>query len=713
MAHLDTSLHSQKAGFRWQRAFWNSSARRTLAIAAFNMAVLWCIAGAVVWQGYRDAVADGKRTAANFSLATAAYTQQALLAADLILRSMLDWVADEDIQSEAQFVETMRQQRLHDVMQDRVVALPQVSIALVFDKQANLLNSSLDGPAPPSERQALQARLNSAGPPLSSSRALMDPSVKRWTFYLSRKIASKSDRLLGMASVGMDSDYFANLFRSISLGEDCSASLFRLDGALLATTLTTPDLMGKTFDDAPALRMIRQGLSGTAEFISGPRWWNLADSQSRIVAPRQVDGFPLLVTVTLGERALFSQWRLRLYFVVALAVLVSAIVVLVTAHLLRLGARTEAAAQLAAERRLLAALIDTPAALCAVLDGQGRVIYCNERFREIVAAGRQPDNVLRDPVVRGGDPILAFAANVDPHPLESDLEVIWPGRAPCYLHFSASHQSLPEIGHCTILVGHDETLRRQAQQAITQTAKLVTLGEMTTGIAHELSQPLNVIKMAAQNALAEVAPDEAHGADAGAITLPSDSELRPFLAGKLNRIMAQVDRAAAIIARMRVFGRTPGGPPGTFDLRYACREALSLVEQRLRSAGISVRQELGDAPLEVRGHENLLEQALVSLLLNARDALQQSPKTDKTITLSACRGNAGHVLLTVADNGPGVPADTRDRIFEPFFTSKPTGHGAGLGLALSFGIVREAGGTLSLLPSDIGAAFQIDLPGAS
>jgi C4-dicarboxylate-specific signal transduction histidine kinase len=713
LAQLDTLLQSQRAGRRGYRSPWSAGACRTLAIAAFNLVVLWSIAGAVVWQGHRDAVADGKRTAANFSLATAAYTQQALLAADLILRSMLDWVADENIQSEAQFVETMRQQRLHDVMQDRVVALPQVSIALVFDKQANLLNSSLDRAAPPSERQALQARLDSTGPPLSSSRALMDPSVKRWTFYLSRKIASKSDRLLGMAAVGVDSDYFANLFRKISLGEDCSVSLFRLDGALLATTLTTPDLMGRTFDDAPALRMIRQGLSGTAELVNGPRWWDTSDSQSRIVAPRQVEGFPILVAVTIGERALFSQWRLRLYFIVALALLVSVLVALVTARLLRLGARTESAAHLAAERRLLAALIDTPAALCAVLDGQGRVIYCNERFREVVAGGRKPDDIMRDPAVRGGSPILAFAASIDAHPLESDLEVSWPGKPPCYLHFSASRQLLPEIGHCTILVGHDETPRRQAQQTISQTAKLVTLGEMTTGIAHELSQPLNVIKMAAQNALAEVAPGESRHPDDGTTAPSSDAELRPFLAAKLNRIMAQVDRAAAIIARMRVFGRTPSGPPGTYDLRHACREALTLVEQRLRSAGIAVREELGDVPLEVRGHENLLEQALVSLLLNARDALQQSSRTGKTITLSARRGSDGHVLLTVADNGPGVPAEIRDRIFEPFFSSKPTGHGTGLGLSLSFGIVREAGGTLSLLPGDVGAAFQIDLPGAS
>jgi len=88
-------------------------------------------------------------------------------------------------------------------------------------------------------------------------------------------------------------------------------------------------------------------------------------------------------------------------------------------------------------------------------------------------------------------------------------------------------------------------------------------------------------------------------------------------------------------------------------------------------------------------------------------------RPDKTIVLSASRGSNGHVLVTVSDNGPGVAAEIRERIFEPFFTSKPTGQGTGLGLSLSFGIIREAGGTLSLLHSEEGAAFQIDLPEAT
>jgi C4-dicarboxylate-specific signal transduction histidine kinase len=716
LSHLDTLLQAQLAGRRQQGSFWSSSGRGILVIAALNIVLLWSVTGGVVWQSYRDAVDDWKRTATNFSLTTAAYTQQTLVATDLMLRSMLDWIADEDIVSETQFADVMKQRQFHDTMRDRLAGLPQVGVASIFDKQGYLLSSSTDWPAPSihiGQRETFLAQVGPNSRPVSISRAVPDLNTKRWTFYLSRKINSKAGELLGVAVVGIDSDYFASLFRLISLGQDSSVSLFRLDGALLATTLQMPDLMGKTYEDAQPVRMIRDGLSGTAQITHESKWWAApSDPERRIVSARQVEVFPVLVSVAIGDKTFLGQWRERLYFIITLALLLSAVAVLVTAQILRLSARSEAAARLAAERRLLAALIDTPAALCAVLDQQGRVIYCNDRFRQVVAHDNEPGDILRDEAVRGAAPILAFAAGNDVRGIEVDLQVTRPGEATHHLHFSLSHGSLPEIGDCTILMGHDETLRHQARQAIAQTATLVTLGEMTTGMAHELSQPLNVIKMAAQNALSEVTPAEPPR-PAGFRPPMDEAELRPFVAGKLGRIMAQVDRAASVIARMRVFGRTPEGEPAVFDVREACRGALTLVGQRLRNTGVTVRKELGEQPLRVRSHQNLLEQALVNLLVNARDALQQSLRADKTIVLSTSRGSNGHVLITVADNGPGVPVEIRERIFEPFFTSKPTGQGTGLGLSLSFGIVREAGGTLSLLPGEEGAAFQIDLPEAA
>jgi C4-dicarboxylate-specific signal transduction histidine kinase len=177
--------------------------------------------------------------------------------------------------------------------------------------------------------------------------------------------------------------------------------------------------------------------------------------------------------------------------------------------------------------------------------------------------------------------------------------------------------------------------------------------------------------------------------------------------------VAQVDRAADIISRMRIFGRASDAPAATFDVRDACNSALALVGPRIRSMGIAVREDLGSHALTMLGQRGLLEQVIVNLLMNARDALRNAPRADKQIEVTTRSAPDGHIMIDVADNGPGVPLAIRDRIFEPFFTAKPTGQGTGLGLALSFGIVRDAGGLLSLVPSESGATFRIDLPAAS
>jgi PAS domain-containing protein len=427
LSQLDTLLQARLAQRRQQGPFWSSSGRGILVIAALNIVLLWSVTGGVVWQSYRDAVDDWKRTAANFSMTTAAYAQQTLVATDLMLRSMLDWVADDDIVSESQFTEVIKEHRFHEAIHDRLVGLPQVGVASIFNKEGYLLSSSSGWPAPSiyvGERETFLAQIGPNSPPVSISRALPDLNSKRWTFYLSRRIKSKTDQLLGVASRRRRFGVFLqpvslDLARCGQLGVAVPSRW-----ALLATTLQTPDLLGKTFANAAAIRMIREGLSGTAQITQEPMWWNPSDAETRIISSHAVEGFPVLVTVTIGDKTFLGQWRERLYFILTLALLLSAVAVLVTAQILRLSARTEAAARLTTERRLLAALIDTPAALCAVLDQQGQVIYCNDRFRELVARGNEPDDILRDEAVQGAAPILAFAAGKDARGIEVDL----PGR---------------------------------------------------------------------------------------------------------------------------------------------------------------------------------------------------------------------------------------------------------------------------------------------
>lgn len=263
MSQLDTLLQARRSGRQQQGSSWSAGGRGILVIAALNIVLLWGVTGAVLWQIHRDEVTDWKRVAVNLSLTTTAYVQQTLVATDLMLRSMLDWVAEADIQSDAEFADPMKQPRFREAMRDRLAGLPQASIASIYSKEGHLLSSSADGSAPThiGEHETFRAQVGPDSPPISISRSLPDANAKRWTFYLARRITAKTGQLLGVAIVGVEANYFADLFRQILLDDDSSVSLFRSDGALLATTLSKPGLMGGIYADAAPVRMIREGLS--------------------------------------------------------------------------------------------------------------------------------------------------------------------------------------------------------------------------------------------------------------------------------------------------------------------------------------------------------------------------------------------------------------------------------------------------------------------
>lgn len=246
--------------------------------------------------------------------------------------------------------------------------------------------------------------------------------------------------------------------------------------------------------------------------------------------------------------------------------------------------------------------------------------------------------------------------------------------------------------------------QRKIDHALAVRARLVALGEMTTSIAHEISQPLTVIQLAAHNALADGRGDEERGARP-----MGDAEFRAYSTAKLERICRQVDRAAGILARMRISGRhLDDGAPGC-DMRSACRSAVAAAMAVLQRDGITLQLDLPVDPLPVAVPQATLEQVISGLLSNAREALLDSSSDDRRIVVTASRVK-DRVLVRVADNGPGIAPQHRERIFEPFFTTKSNASHLGLGLSLAFGVVHDADGRLSLLERGEGAVFQIELP---
>jgi C4-dicarboxylate-specific signal transduction histidine kinase len=257
------------------------------------------------------------------------------------------------------------------------------------------------------------------------------------------------------------------------------------------------------------------------------------------------------------------------------------------------------------------------------------------------------------------------------------------------------------------MMGVDETDRRDAELRLIDASRLATLGEMASSVAHELNQPLAVARLAAE-ALAEMAADSPAG------------EFRDFALQKLERIVAQTERAAAIIRDLRNYARRPEGRGAPFDAAAAVRTAADLVQEQMRLARIRLVVSVTGETLVVFGHANRLQQVLINLLLNARDAILERPAGEKpmhyvgNIFIAVSGSEDGGAVIVVEDDGAGIPDAVLPRLFEPFFTTKPLGHGTGLGLSISYDIVRQMGGAFTAENRrEGGARFRIVFPPAA
>lgn len=244
----------------------------------------------------------------------------------------------------------------------------------------------------------------------------------------------------------------------------------------------------------------------------------------------------------------------------------------------------------------------------------------------------------------------------------------------------------------------DISERKASEDQLLQSDKMASLGRMISGTAHELNQPLNFIKMAASN-LRENA-------------VRGRLEAEKFIP-KLENVLAQVERASAILLQMRIFGRTSKEAPSAINIQHTVEAAILMAEPQMELDGTQLVTEVKASDIYVRALPVMLEQVLLNLFINANDAIHSrhdagdSAEGEIKITIDR---NERSAVITVADNGPGIPPDVLPKIFEPFFTTKPPKEGTGLGLSISYGIIRDMGGVLRAKSSRKGARFIIELP---
>lgn len=414
-----------------------------------------------------------------------------------------------------------------------------------------------------------------------------------------------------------------------------------------------------------------------------------------------------------GENVAKDQYDLSIQHWSLTSLLLCAVVVI----LALLYRQQRIAVKLQSEMEQLNSLFQSTGAYSLMLDRDERIVMVNQALRELRGDGDRAMAGEHYSISENGglsrETIAQWKAATSAEilkPVEYESRVVdITGDTRIIKNTATPIQDKTGRLQYVVLIGVDDTERRQAEIRLFDASRLANLGEMASGVAHEINQPLAVIRMAADSLQEELDSEEA---------LADPASLLDFMREKLQRISAQTDRASGIIRELRTVARKPSDEAQPFALADAARISADLLSEQLRASRVELALHLPEgAGPTVLGQVSRLQQVVINLVLNARDAIVETALPDTVGTLGHVSVRVfedlkkGTATIFVEDDGSGIPETALPRLFEPFFTTKPTGKGTGLGLSISYNIVRHMHGELSAENRpEGGACFKISLP---
>jgi len=370
--------------------------------------------------------------------------------------------------------------------------------------------------------------------------------------------------------------------------------------------------------------------------------------------------------------------------------------------------RKHAEQELARERQFSNAVIQTAGALIVVLDTQGRIVQFNRACEEATGLsikemkGRSSWEVLIPPEER--EAVQRAFQDLTEETDLSTCENNWLTKDGKKRLISwTNSRVLDDSGQVqwVIATGIDVTEQRQLEEQLRRATKLEAVGQLAGGVAHDFNNLLTAILGYVDLDLAEV---------------PEQTSLHE----DLKRIRAAARRASDLTRQLLAFSRQQAARPEVLDLN-ATVENVSKMLGHLIEENVELELDLSEEPLTVRADPAQLEQVLMNLAVNARDAMPDggllrietaSVVLDEAYVRMHADARAGpHAVLAVTDTGVGMPPEVRERIFDPFFTTKEVGQGTGLGLSTVYGIAQQHGGSTQCYSEpNIGTTFKVYLP---
>jgi signal transduction histidine kinase/CheY-like chemotaxis protein len=722
---------------------------RIVLLAGFCLAAITAAgAASMVLQTRASEIETWRGSIAALSTTLAEHNEQAVKAADLVLQSIVVQVEKAGIESDSDLRREMATRPVFDALRDKVAGVPQIDVATIVAANGDVVNFSRTWPAPAInviDRDYYKALHAQPFDGVFLSVPVQSRGSGEWTFFLARQIRTKNGQPMGMVVVGIASAFFQDFFRAIDPSDYATISLFRSDGILLAREPLGTERLGGSFADRSVFRdVLGTGLSAGAVITGGRPLPDGGHGPERIVAPRRLQGFPLISNITVNEDAFLANWRRSSWFFAALTFCLAGIVLLLTSFLARLlqrqhrtlvdltRAQRTAADEAAQNARLLVSLRASEARLTEksrVLEitlgnmDQGLLMVtpdrmvpvCNKRAVELldlppdVTAGTWRFDDILAHQLRSNEFVKtseAFVETVRKGGIEQRPDVYERERPDGSV---IEVRSTPLPGGGVVRTYTDVTERHRSGRLLLAAKEQAEAAnqaksEFLANMSHEIRTPMNGI-IGMNGLLLETALT---GLQRKYAVMAYDSA--EALLAVINDIL-DISKLGAGKMELEALN---------FDLASVVGQAAELMSGRAAENGISLNAFVDPAlPAVLNGDAMRLRQVLLNLISNGVKFTRKGRVTIRVTPAAPGRTPAEpgevHVRFEVTDTGSGIAEDVIDKLFRKFTQADSSVTrrygGTGLGLAICRQLVELMGGGIGVSSKlGEGSCFWFEIP---
>jgi PAS domain S-box-containing protein len=668
----------------------------TRALVALGVVLVGINVASAIWDARTDrdrTELRARRNLSNLSGLLSEQTAAALEAVDLVLR---DAVRDGT---------TVKVAAMTPRLRDEMVHIPQVAGFLVIDADGRVVGRTNETPAIDhgfagrafftAHREARDAGLFFGEPYEGGAEGA------KWRFVMSRRLNAPGGAFSGVIAAVMEIENFDRLYRTIDVGEGGFINLRARDGTIITRVPDPREARGHKFPNPE--------ISAVVEREGRMTGWTTSPilNERVLVSAVAVRGFPLEVLAGATGDAVFAPWRSEAWRICLRTALTSAAMIALIALAAWGLARRERALQ--RKEKLFRAMIEHNSDGLALTGAETGIFYASPGLERMLGytiedlREREPDELVHPDYVEATRSRRSQAIHSPGKVVTFETMVRHKDGSWRWIENTVSNLLEEPSVRALVMNFRDITERKLAdaersrlEQRLRQAQKMEAVGRLAGGIAHDFNNILGGILGYAEMLVEQTT---------------AGSPFRRYA----QNVLTAANRARGLVDQILAYSRSQRGKRVAVDLSRIVAETLELVRGSL-DAGISLEAKLPATPVQVFGDATQLHQVVMNLCTNAIQAMGGTGTLRVTletaeVDVEGALAPGTYARLTVEDTGAGMDEATRGRIFEPFFTTKEVGKGTGLGLALVYGIVTDAGGAIDVASAPgRGTAFTIYMP---